>query len=45
MLVERLQKHGVNAKYISKFEDISKYLKSNAKPNDIILTIGARNNN
>ena len=41
MLVERLQKHGINAKYISKFEDIASYLKNNAKTNDIILTIGA----
>lgn len=41
MLVERLQKHGINAKYISKFEDIADYLKTSAKPNDIILTIGA----
>lgn len=41
MLVERLLKHGVNAKHISKFEDIASYLKRAAKPNDIILTIGA----
>ena len=41
ILVEKLTKNGVNAIYISKFEDIAGYLKDIAKPNDIILTIGA----
>ena len=40
-LVEKLVKNGVNAIYISSFEDIANYLKDIAKPNDIILTIGA----
>lgn len=30
-----------SCKYISNFEDIVKYVKENAKPNDIILTLGA----
>lgn len=32
-----------SCKYISNFEDIVKYVKENAKPNDIILTLGAGN--
>ena len=32
-----------NCKYISDFNDIVKYVKENAKPNDIILTLGAGN--
>lgn len=30
-----------NCKYIKDFKDIVKYIKENAKPNDIILTLGA----
>ncbi len=30
-----------SCKYISNFEDIVKYVKENAKPNDVILTLGA----
>lgn len=40
-LVNLLRKHKVNAIHISKFEEISKYLKDNMQPNDVILTIGA----
>lgn len=40
-LVDKLVKNKVNAKYISKFKDIAEYVKKIAKPNDIILTIGA----
>ncbi len=40
-LVDLLRKHKVNAIHISKFKDISNYVKENMKPNDIILTIGA----
>lgn len=32
-----------NCKYISSFDDIVKYIKENAKPNDIVLTLGAGN--
>ena len=27
--------------YISKFEDISQYIRENAKPNDLVITAGA----
>ena len=40
-LVERLNHNNVDATYISKFEDIVKYLKENVKPNDTVLTVGA----
>lgn len=32
-----------NCKYIPNFDDIVKYIKENAKPNDIVLTLGAGN--
>lgn len=41
MLVEKLKQNGVNALYISSFEDIAKYIHQTVKPNDIVLTIGA----
>ncbi len=40
-LVNQIQKNGFKAKYISNFDDIVKYIKTNAKPNDIVLTLGA----
>ncbi len=40
-LVNLLKKNKINAIHISKFEDIAKYIKEIAQPNDIILTIGA----
>ncbi|MDY4573460.1 MAG: UDP-N-acetylmuramate--L-alanine ligase [Intestinibacter sp.] len=40
-LVERLNHNNVDATYISKFEDIVKYLKENIKPDDIVMTVGA----
>ena len=41
IVVDKLKENGVNALYISDFQDIAKYLKEICKPNDIILTIGA----
>lgn len=32
-----------SCKYISSFNDIVKYIKENAKPNDVVLTLGAGN--
>lgn len=43
MLVDKMKQNGINSIYISSFEDIAKYIKENAKPNDIVLTIGAGN--
>ena len=40
-LVEKLYHNNVDAMYISKFEDISQYIKENAKPNDLVITAGA----
>ncbi len=43
-IVKRLNSsRKTNCKYISNFEDIVQYVKNNAKPNDIILTLGAGN--
>ena len=40
-LVSEIKKLGKNAVYISSFEDITRYIKERACPNDIILTMGA----
>ncbi len=40
-LVSKISDFGKNAIYISGFDDIVKYLKGHACPNDIILTVGA----
>ncbi len=40
-LVSLLKKNKINAVHISKFEDIAKYIKEIALPNDIVLTVGA----
>ena len=40
-LVEKLYHNNVDAMYISKFEDISQYIRENAKPNDLVITAGA----
>ncbi len=40
-LTHDIKKKGVNAKYIETFEEIAEYIKKNAKPNDIIFTMGA----
>ena len=40
-LVEKLKQNHVNATYIQNFKDIAKYIKDIAKPNDIIITLGA----
>lgn len=41
MLCDAIKQRGVNAIYIESFEDIAKFIKENAKGNDIVLTIGA----
>lgn len=41
MLSKAIYNNGVKCQNIHTFEDIVKYLKENAKPNDIVLTIGA----
>ncbi len=40
-LVDKINLLGKDAIYISNFDDITKYIKERACPNDIILTIGA----
>ena len=40
-LVNKLNEKGKNAKYISDFDEIVKFLKDNVKENDLILTLGA----
>lgn len=43
-LVKKLKSLGAeNVEHISNFEDITKHIKSNAKPGDIVLTLGAGN--
>lgn len=41
MLADELVRNGINAVYISSFEDIAKKIKEIIEPNDIVLTIGA----
>ena len=41
MLANELVRNGINAMYISSFEDIAKKIKEIIEPNDIVLTIGA----
>ena len=41
VIVDKLAEKGKKSIYIEDFDDIVKYLKSHAKPNDIILTLGA----
>uniref|UniRef100_UPI00262161F7 glutamate ligase domain-containing protein n=1 Tax=Terrisporobacter sp. TaxID=1965305 RepID=UPI00262161F7 len=40
-LVEKLYHNNVDVTYISKFEDIVKYLEENIQPNDLLITAGA----
>lgn len=40
-LVAKINSLGKDAIYIPKFDDVVSYLKQNAKPNDLILTLGA----
>lgn len=44
-LVEALIKNGVDAEYISSFENIEKYILDHAKKGDIVVTMGAGNVN
>lgn len=41
MLADKIKENGVNAIYLPSFEEIAKYVKENAKENDVVLTIGA----
>ena len=40
-LVDKIKSLGKSATYISDFHEIVNYIKSNAKPTDIVLTLGA----
>lgn len=40
-LVNKIKSFGKEATYISNFDDIARYVKARACPNDIILTVGA----
>ena len=40
-LVDKIHSLGKNAKYISDFDECTKYVKDNAKENDIVVTLGA----
>jgi len=40
-LVDELNKLGKPVQYIHGFDEIVNFLKNNAKPNDIVLTLGA----
>ena len=40
-LVKEIEKLGRKAIYIPRFDDIVKYIKERAMPNDIVLTLGA----
>ncbi len=42
-LVEALIKNGVDAKYMSSFENIESYLLEHAQKGDIVITMGAGN--
>ena len=41
LLVKEIEKLGRKAIYIPRFDDIVKYIKERAMPNDIVLTLGA----
>ena len=40
-MVDKINELGKKAIYIPDFEDVVKYIKENAKPKDIVLTLGA----
>jgi UDP-N-acetylmuramate--alanine ligase len=40
-LVNKIREIGFKATYMPNFNEIAKYIKENAKPNDIVLTLGA----
>lgn len=40
-IVEKLNEKGKNAKFISGYDNVSKYMKEVIKPKDLVLTIGA----
>lgn len=40
-LINEISKINPNAKYISSFEEIVKFIKENAKENDLVITLGA----
>lgn len=41
MLTERVLEKGVDAEYISSFESIADYIRNNASPGDVVITMGA----
>lgn len=41
MLEQKINSHGEKAMYISDFDEIAEYLKDNASPGDLIITMGA----
>lgn len=41
ILCDRVRENGVNAEYISSFEDITDYIRKNASPKDVVITMGA----
>lgn len=40
-LVDKIVMNGKNALYMPDFNDVAKYIRENAKPNDLVLTLGA----
>lgn len=40
-LVDKINSNGKKAIYISDFNEVAKYIKENAKPKDLVLTLGA----
>jgi UDP-N-acetylmuramate--alanine ligase len=42
-IVERMQQYDVDARYISTFEEIQKFVLKNLKNNDLLITMGAGN--
>ena len=41
MLTDTLQKAGLRAVYMPDFQEITTYLRSHIKPNDLVITLGA----
>lgn len=41
MLAESIKENNVNVKYISSFDEIADYIRGNASPGDVVITMGA----